>query len=632
MNMIFGSATTLPENNYFQLLSDEIEKNYDTKAMHLSGKTASVKSGYITDNGVVLGCARQDSHSLIYLGVLQKPLPKWNHPAPSDDPNVTAQYLLSRYQELGLEFLDNVFGHYSVVICNQEENKLILGCDPGGVSTLYYTEVDGSLAFSSNLYCLVSALKNRIELDRSYEDFFLIYGFMPWNKVFFKEVKHLSGNIVEWHRGNVKIQNVDKKDPWQKFLPDIDFNNATEDEVIDILYDGFMHATEEQLASSMDAAVLLGGFDSALVASALSRLGKKVETFSFFYDNPQFNQTHTDTLANYLKINHNWILINDEAIRNGMQRYSLKFNRPTNWPNYLIQTEYLCSEIRKRGILHCFSGDGCDHVFLGYPRTHVMSKFFNAPIVLPHVVLNLVLKIAEWSVLEDYFGRPYRVGVGILRNLAREKHIRGHIYFNIFDELSLKRLRNEPPPDQELGIDEILESLAEGLKGLSPDRLTYHGKSAASANKAKMLGSSHSSGLAIMSPYLHPGMSRIANQIPDRLLRPDKKTESQVTGKYILLKMAEKKKLLPKDVIYQKKIAAVDAPIDQWYSGPLKPMMLELMKSLPFKCNEEYVSNLLKPKYAEEIYRRYLSSDHLTSHEISLLATYASFTKALREE
>jgi asparagine synthase (glutamine-hydrolysing) len=462
------------------------------------------------------------------------------------------------------------------------------------------------------------------------EDFFLIYGFFPWNRSPFKEIKPLSGSILEWHDGHINIQTVEKSDPWQNRFSDIDFNNATEEEVIDLLYDGFMLATEDQLASSEGAAVLLGGVDSALVVSALKRLGKKIETFSFYYDNSQFNQTHTDTLAEYLKIKHNWIHITEEVIRDGLLTYSLKFNRPTNWPNYLIQTEYLCSEIRKREFLNCYTGDGCDHVFLGYPRTHVMSKLFNSPIMIPQVILKLILNIAQWSLLEYYSGRLYHVALSIIRNFARERHVRGHIYFSIFDELSLKRLRAEPPPDHEKGIEDILKNLSEGLQGLSPDRLTYHGKSSASANKAKMLGSSNSSGITILSPYLHPGMANIARQLPDHLLRPEKKTASAVTGKYILMKMAEKKKLLPYEVIYQKKIAAVDAPIDDWYFGPLKNFMMEIMQGLPFKYNENYIKQLLTPKLAEDIYRKYLSSDHLTSHGLSLLATYASFTKALK--
>ncbi len=97
-----------------------------------------------------------------------------------------------------------------------------------------------------------------------------------------------------------------------------------------------------------------------------------------------------------------------------------------------------------------------------------------------------------------------------------------------------------------------------------PIVLAYLGKGAISPNKVKIAGSSDSSGVAIHAPYMHAGMANFARSIPDNLCRPDEESKSRVTGKYILMKMAEKKGLLPYDCIYQKKLAAGDAPIDDW--------------------------------------------------------------------
>ena len=55
-----------------------------------------------------------------------------------------------------------------------------------------------------------------------------------------------------------------------------------------------MHVVEADVPSNDRVGVLLGGLDSALVASGLKRLGKKVETFSFGFENSMFNQAHTD--------------------------------------------------------------------------------------------------------------------------------------------------------------------------------------------------------------------------------------------------------------------------------------------------------------------------------------------------
>jgi len=127
-------------------------------------------------------------------------------------------------------------------------------------------------------------------------------------------------------------------------------------------------------------------------------------------------------------------------------------------------------------------------------------------------------------------------------------------------------------------------------------------------------------------------MANFARCIPDTLCRPDEESKSKVTGKYILMKMAEKKGLLPYDCIYQEKVAAVDAPIDDWYEGPLKPGLLKILKGLPFPFNSRYVEEMMRQKAIEKLYKKHLAPDQIcSSHTISLLCTYASFTRALKD-
>jgi len=63
----------------------------------------------------------------------------------------------------------------------------------------------------------------------------------------------------------------------------------SEESLYDRLYDVLLGCMEDQLASTAEVGVLLGGFDSALVASLLCRLGKRVHTYSFRYADAQYN-------------------------------------------------------------------------------------------------------------------------------------------------------------------------------------------------------------------------------------------------------------------------------------------------------------------------------------------------------
>ena len=362
------------------------------------------------------------------------------------------------------------------------------------------------------------------------------------------------------------------------------------------------------------------------------QLGKKVETYSYKFEAEQFNQPFCDILEKYLGVKHNWTTIKAKDIENGLKTYSLYFNKPTNWPNYAIQTQKVCEKIRQNGFLHCHTGDGCDDIFLGYPNVHLRSKIINSPIKIPKWLLDLITSVLRWRGFESMFGHMYTVGLNVIRSLARDHPERGYLTYRVFDEHSINHMRVHPRYKQRYTIEEILSELTVGLKNLSSDRLAYLGKYVINPNWVKMIGSADSTGITMQSPYIHIGLMTFARNIPDDLCRPKEKTASKVTGKYILMKMAEEKKMLPPTLIYQRKFPAVDAPIDKWYAKNIRDTVLSTFRKLPFDYDQKFVGKLLKPKIAEAIYKKLISLDQLSSsHGPSLLATYASLCSALSD-
>ncbi len=644
MNLIIGTLD--PEGGRLhERLSDTVASLYgrlptppggagtgeaaDTARVAPGGAAAVARAGAIDDGGIVVGRAADDGVSLVLLGGLHEPLPGWTGSGrPADDPGIAARWLLDRYREEGPSFLDGVNGQLAVLITDRD-GRLVAAAG-GGLRSLFLYRGAAGVAVSSNLFVLARALRDEVVIDRSLEDFFLVYGYLPWGRTIFREIITLEPDIVHvWAGGEHETRPVERGDPWADRFPPLEPEEASEDAVIDRLYDAFMTATEEQTGSAREAAVLLGGVDSALVAAALHRLGKEVRTYSFHYDDPVFDQPHTDTLSAFLGSRHEWVPITPEVMREGLERYGLLFSRPTNWPNYVIQTARVCEVIREHGIFHVHSGDGADHTFMGYPRTHEVARAYQRVPRLPAPLGRALIRLGDRPWLERRLGRPYRVGMNILRNLSRSMPQRGFLTFRVFDESSLKRLRSMPPPTQEGSVESLLEQVTRGLEELSPGRLAYLGKANVSANKAKLGGSSDHTGVIIYAPYMHPGLKALAIGLPDRLLRPDGDPDTAVTGKYALLRMAERKRMLPREVIYQRKVAAVDAPVDDWYAGPLRSDVRALLDHLPFEANDGYLDRLLEPTALARFYARRLSSDRLTSHEASLLATYAALARAL---
>jgi len=580
------------------------------------------------DDGAVLGSAADDDGHLVYLGAILPPLDGWRDPrSPLVDPDATARFLLAAYRERGEAFLDGINGQYAVAVIDRSRRRLLLAADPAGGRSWFIHQAEGRVAFASHLLTLARGLGPDLRIDRGLEDFFLIHGFYPHGRTPYAGVESVPpGRLLDWRDGEFHTREIPPPDPWRA-AAEAEFDPAgSELEEVERLYDAMVRATREQLpAQPQKVAVLLGGFDSALVAAIIHRLGYEVETFSFHYQEQAYNQPHTDTLAAHLGIKHHWIEIDRDCLEDGLRTFPETFSQPTNWPNYTIQTARLCDEIRRRGIHHCYSGDGCDAVFMGYPGTYRRARVFGALPTLPRPVMKILLALAARPLLERIFGHPYRVALNILRGFGRRMPARGYLSFRIMDEVSLRQLRAEPPPPPERPLDDLVEELSRPHAGLSVLRLAFLGKAAVSPNRNKLIGSSDRAGVTILAPYMQTGLKHLALSLPDELLRPEEKTRSQVTGKYILMKMAKQKGLLPPEIIYQDKVAAVDAPVDDWYAGPMRSFLLDLFDGLPFRHDRAYVDRLIDRKWAEDLFKEYVMSDRVISHAVSLLATYAAF-------
>lgn len=628
MNVFLGEVLR-SENRVSNKFSKFIKSTYNEKTLDYSAKNLYL--GASKTEKSIISVAQKKNVTLVYYGYVLGPIPGWSKPYSTvDNHKETADFLLDSYISKGKNFLRNLVGHFSLVIHDSNKQTTYLLRDPSGQNDLFIYHTESRVLFSNKVYAIAHALGEDLEIERSYENFFLIYGFYPFGKTPYKNIHCVpQSRLIEINK-NLSYKESPIKYNSSNPVPHLN----SQEELINKLKDTLLDITKRMIPTNEKrVAVLLGGFDSALVASLLKKQGCDVETFSFYYSDELYNQAHTDTLAEYLDIKHNWIKVDEKTIKNGLENFAPYFNQPTNWPSYVIQTAYLAEEIQKRGFKYCYTGDGCDYLFYGYPITYKRAQVMNIIGSLPNSILSSAIKILERPSFERKIGRPYQVGLGLLRSARRNKNIRTFLTFRIFDELSLRQVRNYKSPPKQRDTEKIVSQLAKAFRGVSPVKLAYEGKKQVSPNRNKLNGSADISGLIIASPYMHPDLKSFMKSVPDELLRP--KGSQMANGKYILSKMAETKKLLPKEIIYQPKIGAADSPIESWYRGPLKKTIFEILENLPFEYRKKYIDSLINETRAERSYSKLISKDTKSlvtiSHCVSLLLTYASFTKLKRK-
>jgi hypothetical protein len=604
----------------------------DRDIQELIVPSATISCCALGDGGAILGSTSRDGHFLAYLGTFPNRLPDWRFAhSPRDRPQETADWLLQRYLEVGDAFLDRLPGHYALALGNTADDELLLATDGEGYRRLFVYKGEGSqpVVFASRLGLFRDLLGDSFAFDRSLEDFLLGYEFLPGTRTFYRGVEALApGTLYRWTRGKLHTRAIEPAAP----LEHEDLTGHSEDEIAEALYRSLLQAVEDQAAAEPRVAVLLGGFDSALVAALYQRLGKRVETFSFSFAEPGYDQPLVEEVAQHLGLRHHWVRMTPEILHQGLERFADSFDQPASQPHYLIQTAHACDAARAEGLLHCATGDGCDGLFLGYPTVYRRARLIEALSSTPQWTLGLGQWLLRPAVLERFLGHPLRLARNVLNILRRPMPARGHIASRIFDEASLAHLRQGAPPPQAEGVEEILEQLAAGLEGMSAVRLAYRGKGLVGLNKSKLAGSADQSGLTLQTPFAHPAVSGLASRLPESLSRPDPKAgrsgtaTRNATGKHILMKMAEERGLLPREIIRQPKRSPVHAPVDRWYQGPLRPFVFEHLEGLPFDWSRSYVQGLLRPKISETLYRRHISLGDLALHPIALLCSYASFS------
>ena len=445
MNLFFGRTNfTQTKNDTFNQIPKKWLDSFPGKFYNLMPNSNVFDYGFISDHGRIIGNAKNENGALIYIGNFYLPFSDREVKVHEDHPDRIAASLLEKYQKEGVSFLNNIYGHYCISIYDNINESTLLCCGPSGFYRIFFTQKNGELIFSSKLSALTDLFEDELPLDRTLEDFLLSYAFLPSGKTIFKGVEVVpDSSIIQWKKNGSQINLIDQNDSWQGKFGDIEPN---EKKLINQLYDAFMSALEDQSESSHYTPVILGGFDSALVASGLQRLGKKVDTFSFYFENKKYNQSNTDILSRFLNIKHHWIPIEIDTIKNGLSKFALKFNQVSAHPHYLLQTEFLCSEMRKQGFVNLYSGDGCDGIFMGYPKVHFVANVLDKFETFPPELTKRILSILRWPVFERYLGHFHRIVRNHIRIFSRKMPERGFITSRIFDEIALNRLRNGESP------------------------------------------------------------------------------------------------------------------------------------------------------------------------------------------
>jgi asparagine synthase (glutamine-hydrolysing) len=494
---------------------------------------------------------------------LREQLEKTGHRFATHSDTETAVHTYEQYGPKGLAQLNGMF---ALAIWDRNQKQLLLARDRAGKKPLYYAEVGGQLAFSSELPSLLEYPGISRDVDEAALDNYFSLGYVPPPRTIFKSVRQLGpGEFLIWRDGQKRVARYWRLRPQESKF-------RSEHEAAEALLPLIKDAVRIRLHSDVPfGALLSGGVDSGLVVALMSQLmDRPVETFTIGFDDKALDESDfAAEVAKKYGTSHHQIVAQPHTAAELISKLVAHFGEP--FADASAIPTYLVSEMARRHVTMALSGDGGDEVFGGYPsyRYHALAAAYRE--------VPSPLRALARSITSGLNGAGGRTGKRVKRFLNEAELPVEQAWFHSRSLLSASDCADLYTPEFQFRLS------ATDRGATIRDSFAYFREFDRDSNilndvdyetylpgdiLVKVDRMSMANSLEMRAPLLDYRIAEFAAGLP----REWKWTASR--GKKILKLAAAQ--FLPESALTRRKQGFV-APIGKWLAGELKPLALEVI-------------------------------------------------------
>ncbi len=297
--------------------------------------------------------------------------------------NSDTEVLVHGYEQWKEKLPEKLRGMFAFAIYDKFEKTLFLARDNFGIKPLYYTYMNDTFMFASEIK---SMLKHSDFIKKFNEEILKVYlefSFVPTNETFFKNVFRLdAGHYLIYKDGKIDITKYFK----------LDFTEKKEE--YETVVDNIENVMKDSVNAHLLADVEVGSFlSSGIDSSYIVSLAKPNKTFTVGYDIGKYNEIDlAEDLANKLNITNKSKKITKEEYMNIIPKIMYHLDEPTSDPATVAL--YFVANLAKEDLKVVLSGEGADEFFGGYNiyRKDVDMSFYNK---IPFFIRNLIAKFCK---------------------------------------------------------------------------------------------------------------------------------------------------------------------------------------------------------------------------------------------
>ena len=317
--------------------------------------------------------------------------------------------LLAGFDIWGIQAtIERATGMFAFAVWDKEDRVLTLGRDRLGEKPLYYGWQQGCFLFASELKALQVHPAFNADVDRNALALMMRHNTIPAPYCIWQGMhKLVPGSLLQ-----VSLSNPEPKivTYWShKAMVEsgqCNLYQGTFDEAVLTLEQKLLNVIKQQMVADVPVgAFLSGGVDSSLIVALMqAQSDKPIHTFSIGFNEEQYNEAHhAKRVADHLGTLHTELYVRPEDALGVITLLSEIYDEPFADSSQIVT--YLVSQLAKRQVTVCLSGDGGDELFGGYSRylkiNQIWSMFSQYPIQLRRIASKMIQKVspARWDKL-----------------------------------------------------------------------------------------------------------------------------------------------------------------------------------------------------------------------------------------
>jgi asparagine synthase (glutamine-hydrolysing) len=503
--------------------------------------------------------------------------------------NSDTEAIVHSYEEYGEECFKHFNGMFAIAIWDGNKKQLILSRDRLGKKPLYYSVLDGTFLFASELKAIMAYPKFPRKVDTLSLRKYLFYEFIPSPHTIFEKARKLpAASYLIWQKGKIEVRRY-----WSPFRSG-EGGGLSEEEVESKIIGLLRTSVRRRLISDVPLGIFLsGGIDSSAVAAfAQQEVPGKVKTFSIGFEDPSFDESkYAALVSTFLGTEHYEQMMTPEDLLGIIPRLPDILDEPM--ADASILPTYLLSKFTREYVTVALGGDGGDELFAGYPTylAHKFARPYERYLGLLHlltVYLANLLPVSDNNISFDFKVKKFLSGIGYPDGIRNSIWL-GSFPFSEDEKVLSDEIRNQFNQDrlvEEVSLYEKEYPFKDRMTLLQYLDLRLYLQEAilVKVDRASMACS-----LEVRAPFLDYELVEFVMGLPSKLKLKG------FTLKYILKKAM--KGWIPDEVINRPK-KGFGVPIAKWVKGPLKELFRDLLSSERIKregfLNPEYVTTLLE--------------------------------------